>query len=38
METTISNIQKPDFINKDYDEYLKWKEKEEQNETNKFDD
>ena len=42
METTIQTIQKPDFINKDYNEYLKWKEdkkkKEVQNEANKFND
>jgi hypothetical protein len=44
MNTIIKEIQKPDFINKDYDEYLKWKEeqkqkmKEEQNETYEFND
>lgn len=37
-EKTIENktIGKPDFINTDYEEYLKWKEK--QNETNKSTD
>lgn len=42
MKTTNQTIQEPDFINKDYNEYLKWKEekkkKEAQNEANKFND
>ena len=42
MNTIIKEIQKPDFINKDYNECLKWKEeqkmKEEQNETYEFND
>lgn len=28
MNTIIKEIQKPDFINKDYNEYLKWKEEQ----------
>ena len=37
-EKTIENLNdnKPDFISKDYEEFLKWK--EEKNETNKSND
>lgn len=32
MENIIQEIQSPDFINKDYDEYLKWKEEQKEKE------